>query len=293
MTGYHSIFFEPDWAHALYYGWRELWASPGLRILEKRRGPATRKLVLSSNSSEADSPLQLAMGRDSLAAETVLHDFAGALPIGSDRRFGRFHSLPRHAWLLNGATFVIDLAQSEDCLLQRMNPDTRRRIHKAESAGVPIETDRRPSSIRLDRFLGALRQVARQRAFDVPQPETLAQMFDEGRAILLSNETQAEEGAYLMIYRAGDKAYWLHGAGRGTSPDAGQLLQWRAIQKLKNEGLRWYDLGGVPSGPESGIYRFKQAFGGDYLDLGREYVARTSLMKLLRAGAIAMGSRRW
>jgi hypothetical protein len=292
MSGYHSIFFEPDWAHTLYYGWRDLWVSPQLRVLEKRRGPTTRKLILSSNPGEADSRLQQALGHDALAAETVLHDFADALPIGSDRRFERFHPMPRHAWLFNGATFVIDLAQSEETLLQRMNPDTSRRIHKAQSAGVEVKIERRPSSARLDRFFDTLRQAALQRAFDIARAETLARMFDDGRAILVSNETHVGEGAYLMIYCAGDKGYWLHGAGRGTSPSAGQLLHWRAIQQLRNEGARWYDLGGVPSNPVNGIYKFKRAFGGEYLDLGCEYVSRTPLMKLLRAGAMAARSIR-
>lgn len=292
MSGYHSIFFEPDWVHTLYYGWRDLLLSPQLRVLEKRRGPTTRRLVLSSDPGVADSRLQQALGHDALAAETVLHDFADALPIGSDRRFERFHPMPRHSWLLNGGTFVIDLAQSEESLLQRMNPDSRRRIQRAERAGVPVELERRPSSARIDRFFRSLRQVARQRAFDVARTETLARMFDDGRAILVSNETHAGEGAYLMIYCAGDKGYWLHGAGRGTSPNAGQLLHWRAIQQLKNDGVQWYDLGGVPFEQTNGIYKFKRAFGGEYLDLGCEYVARTPLMRLLRAGAMASGSLR-
>lgn len=287
MTTYRSIFLEPDWAHTLYYGWREVASFPEVTVLRKDFGPASRLLVL----SEAQDGIQLdqALGEARAGGamrETIVHDFGGSLP-GTPKGF---RELPRARWMLNGSTLVIDLTREEGAIYDCMAADTKRRVLKAERAKVRVEIEPRPEGAQLRRFFDALQEMHRQRGLHPIATAPLQRMFEDGRALLLSNESRVGPGAYLMLYLAGDKAIWLHGVGRGSSPDSGQLLQWRAIQTLKANGIRWYDLGGVPADPASGIRRYKEAFGGEFVPLGNEFVMTGPLMALARR-VLSVGTR--
>lgn len=267
MTAYRSIFLEPDWAHSAYYGWREEASSPHVRVLGKPAGPISRRLVLSDGGADELNEL-LGLGHGPLA-ETIVHDFTGTL---SSAELPGFTPLPRRGWMLNGATFAIDLAEDATAIFERMAPDTKRRIRKADKAAVEVAVEQHPDGARIDRFFAAVCQMHRERGLHSLPVATLSRMFDDGRATLLSNEAAGSPGAYLMLYRAGPTAIWLHGVGRGATADTGQLLQWRAIEALKAAGARWYDLGGAPPDPASGIFRYKQAFGGEFVSLGNEWV---------------------
>ena len=64
---------------------------------------------------------------------------------------------------------------------------------------------------------------------------------------------------------------------------AGVLLQWGVMRALKAAGLRWYDMGGLPSlDSANGIYRFKKGFGGELVELGAEYGRSGALANLAR-----------
>lgn len=279
MSAYRSIFLEPEWAHTLYYGWREQASFPQIRVLRKDFGPVTRLLLLGETGDVDIAERALREAGHGPLREAVFHDFTGSL---NDASLRGFQNLARDKWMLNAATFVIDLSADPDAILERMSADTKRRIRKADAAGVAVEVESHPPLARLSRFFGALREMQIDRGLHPVRTAPLERMFEDGRALLLSNETEGSSGGYLMLYRAGDKAIWLHGVGRGTTPDSGQLLQWRAIEALKRRGVRWYDLGGVPSDPASGIRRYKQGFGGDFLALGNEFASASPLVALAR-----------
>ena len=279
MSAYRSIFLEPDWAHTLYYGWREEEYFPAVKVLRKDVGPASRLLLLGETGDVDIAERALREAGHGPLREAVFHDFTGSL---NDASLRGFQNLARDKWMLNAATFVIDLSADPDAILERMSADTKRRIRKADAAGVAVEVESHPPLARLCRFFGALREMQIDRGLHPVRTAPLERMFEEGRALLLSNETEGSSGGYLMLYRAGDKAIWLHGVGRGTTPDSGQLLQWRAIEALKQRGVRWYDLGGVPSDPASGIRPYKQGFGGDFVALGKEFASASPLVALAR-----------
>jgi hypothetical protein len=283
LRAYRSIFLEPDWAHTHYYGWKEEARSPGVRVLRKVVGPASRRLVLSECG--ADEVNELVGNSQGLLAETIVHDFSGTL---STWQLPGFKALPRDGWMLNGGTFAIDLAEDATAIFEAMTPDTKRRIRKAEKAGIEVAVEHHPNPSRLERFFAALQQMHRERGLYPVPVATLSRMFEDGRATLLSNEAADSPGAYLMLYRAGPTAIWLHGVGRGATADTGQLLQWRAIAALKAAGAGWYDLGGAPADAESGIYRYKQAFGGAFVSLGNEWVRTSSAVAVARHASLAM-----
>ena len=67
--------------------------------------------------------------------------------------------------------------------------------------------------------------------------------------------------------------YFLQGArAADVPPGAGQLAHWETLRRLKASGARFYDLGLVASRDDAdGIYRFKKALGGRFVDFGAEY----------------------
>lgn len=283
LSGYRSIFLEPDWVHRAYYGWSDEWPDPQLRVLKRRNGPVERRLVISEldDFDRAASLADEARRAAGPVSETVVHDLAGAVGWA---RLG-YAPLGRQARLLNVDTIIIDLSRSEDELLAGMSQQCRRHIRAAEKAGLDVRVEASPSADRLDGFLGRFGKMAGERGFRPPPKDKIGRMFADGRATLIG--VGAEAGTnFVMTYRAGGSAIFLHGVGGRTSDGAGHLAQWQAMLALKSQGVRWYDLGGLPSLDDSdGIFRFKKGFGGELVHLGREYRFQTPIARLIRMGA--------
>lgn len=270
---YRSIFLADDWAHQRYFGWRVVEDRPGLRVLAKRRAIVTRYLVLltAAGRGALDQWLAAQAGLVDLT-DIIIHDFDGVLaePVLSGRTF---HRAASHERLLNTATFVIDLRQSEEALMSAMSSDYRRKIRKAEAGGCTVTAYAAPPADLVSGFLAALTDFSGERGLNIAEPATIAAMYGDGRAILLVARKNGEAINYLHLYKAGDAASFMYGVSLSKENDgAGQYLHWQAMRHLKAEGLDWYDLGGVAStSAEDGIFTFKQRFGGQLVDLGPEW----------------------
>ena len=109
-----------------------------------------------------------------------------------------------------------------------------------------------------------------QRAFEIFHPD--------GNCKLLLARLEDEPLAGLMVFKAGNRAWYFYGASsqrhRNTMP--AYLLQWEAIRWAKSIGCLEYDFWGVPDADQEqleaeftersdglwGVYRFKRGFGG-------------------------------
>jgi FemAB family len=62
----------------------------------------------------------------------------------------------------------------------------------------------------------------------------------------------------------GDSAIYLLGATSddGLNAKGAYLLQWTMIQWLKENGIKWYDLGGIDPEGNPGVYSFKRGLSG-------------------------------
>ena len=69
----------------------------------------------------------------------------------------------------------------------------------------------------------------------------------------------------IVLSAIGDTAIYLLGAtsADGLKLKGAYLLQWHAIQWLKERGCRWYDLGGINSERNPGVYHFKSGLSGE------------------------------
>jgi FemAB family len=62
----------------------------------------------------------------------------------------------------------------------------------------------------------------------------------------------------------GDSAIYLLGAtsANGLNAKGAYLLQWTMIQWLKENSIKWYDLGGIDPEGNPGVYSFKRGLSG-------------------------------
>lgn len=270
---YRSIFLSPSWAHQRYLGWSVALEAAGIRLLQRRRGPLTKNLVLLTAEGRDGLPAALNATAAASLSEIVVHDFDGVL--GNDAAVGgvRFREAEVGERLLNVATIAIDLTVDETELFAGMHSTYRRKIRQAERRGITVEAHGRPPWSLLQRFVRALRALAIQKGFDAPTIDAVRKMLDAGDALLLVARKGESDLNYLCLYRAEQSAYFMGGVNLAPGNDgSSKLIHWKAIQVLKERGYEWYDLGGVSTqNPDDGIYNFKRKFGGQFVPLGTEW----------------------
>jgi lipid II:glycine glycyltransferase (peptidoglycan interpeptide bridge formation enzyme) len=168
-------------------------------------------------------------------------------------------------------TMLIDLELSEDELLARMKQKTRYNLRLAERKGVSVRVagqDDLPllyqmyaeTSVR-DGF------VIRDQAY---YQTVWASFVRAGFAEGLIAEVESQPVAGVMIFRFGERAWYLYGmstqAHRDKMPNV--LLQWQAMRRAKAAGCKVYDLWGAPdefdeSDDMWGVFRFKEGLGAE------------------------------
>jgi len=87
---------------------------------------------------------------------------------------------------------------------------------------------------------------------------------ESSRMRILICEEKGVPVAGLVASAMGDSAIYLLGATSdlGLNSKGAYLLQWTLIQWLKENGYRWYDLGGIDPERNRGVYRFKRGLSG-------------------------------
>lgn len=270
---YKSIFLEDDAPHQRYYGWRIAMDRRGLRLLQQKYGPFTRSLVLlTAEGRTAFDPLMVGLRRGRSLAEISVHDFDGVLDSPHHIAGMDFRILDDQGRLLNGATYVVDLHQSEESLFSALHSQFRRRVRQAKEQEFEMVVHEQPRPELFAHYYAEQISLSKQQGFSVMNRATLERMFLASNAVLFELKKNGAPVSYLLAYIAGSIGLFLYGVSlRKENDGAGQLLQWEVILGLKRLGCRWYDMGGVPTDEEdNGISEFKRKFGGAYVSLGQE-----------------------
>ncbi len=157
-------------------------------------------------------------------------------------------------------TFELDLSQSDDELFAAMSSACRRCIRKAEKEGVLIEYAE-PHAF-AEEYYGQLKDVfAKQRLVPPYQlgrvRELIHQLYPTGHLLLLrARDRQGRSVATgIFPHLNGTMFFWGGASWRAhQSCRPNEALQWFAIQRARELGVRIYDMGG------SGEY--KRKYGG-------------------------------
>lgn len=176
-------------------------------------------------------------------------------------------------------TVVVDLTGSEADILKRMNQSTRYKAKLKEKKDIDVRIG---TSADVASFNQLMQITGTRDKFGVHDPAYYQRAFDlfapDGSCVLLIASYAGKDLAGVMIFRAGENAYYLYGASsdeeRNRMPT--YILQWEAMKWARAQGAIRYDLWGIPDADESqleaefearrdglwGVYGMKRGYGG-------------------------------
>jgi len=164
-------------------------------------------------------------------------------------------------------TFVVDLSPSLSELRKKLDPKWRNKLAGAEKNGLTVRAGRTADQYRT--FCEMYRQMRNRKTFDttvdVEEFDRIQQDLPEDQRMqILIGEQRGTPVAGVVVSAMGHSAIYLLGATSddGLKAKGSYLLQWTAIQWLKENGIRWYDLGGIDPESNPGVYQFKKGFSG-------------------------------
>jgi len=170
-------------------------------------------------------------------------------------------------------TMEIDLRRSEDELLAAMHQKTRYNIRLAQKRGVIV---RAGGLADLELLYTMYDETARRdqfiiRLFDYYCDEW-GTLVKTGLAQPLIAEVDQVPVAGMVLFHFAGRAYYFIGMSRDLHRNLmpPYLLQWEAMRWSRGQGCTVYDMWGAPdtleeSDPMWGVYRFKQGFGGQFV----------------------------
>jgi len=171
-------------------------------------------------------------------------------------------------------TILSDLTLSEDELLAVMKSKTRYNVRLAARRGVTVHPGTRAD---LPLFYRMYAETAARDSFIIRPYEyyedAWGSFMEAGLAHMLLAYYDEEPLAGVIIFRFGPTAWYFYGASRGRHRNLmpNHLLQWEAMRWAKSQGCTLYDWWGAPdrldeSDPMWGVYRFKEGFGGQFVE---------------------------
>jgi peptidoglycan pentaglycine glycine transferase (the first glycine) len=234
----------------------------GLSVAYAPRGP----LVAPERLADAIAALRAALARERCASLLCDPEAPGDPAIrGTLDRMG-VHASP--VFVQPRRTLLMDLSMSDEELFAAMRKKTRQYIHKAERAGVVTEESRD-----LDRFMKVLSAVGQRDRFAIRSRayfETLMSAFGD-RALLLFARVGDDDAGAMLLLRMADRAWELYGGWSGAHAEVRPfyLLKWRAMLRMRQLGVRRYDMCGLAEGaddPLAGVENFKLGYGGEVVE---------------------------
>lgn len=164
-------------------------------------------------------------------------------------------------------TLVVDLAPPVEELRRKLDKKWRNALSRAEKNELEIVEGSGIEEYRI--FRQMYQEMLRRKAFEttvsVEQFEQIHEALPNNhRMQTLICRKAGVPVAGIVSSAMGDSAIYLLGAtsDKGLTANGGYLLQWAWIQRLKERGVRWYDLGGIDPEHNPGVYHFKRGLSG-------------------------------
>lgn len=164
-------------------------------------------------------------------------------------------------------TFLLDLTAPLDELRSSLDKKWRNQLSRSERNNLTVISGDGSSEYR--EFFEIYSQMLGRKAFDTTVD---AGEFGRMQEILTGSQRMrvliCKEGevavAGLVATAIGDTAIYLLGAtsDAGLNSKGAYLLQWTMISWLKEQGIKFYDLGGIDPEANPGVYHFKKGLSG-------------------------------
>jgi lipid II:glycine glycyltransferase (peptidoglycan interpeptide bridge formation enzyme) len=190
-------------------------------------------------------------------------------------------------------TIRVDLDPPLEELRKRLHPRWRNYLKASEKAGFEIVegTDDELYVTFSEMYDELMRRKQFQTGVDIRKFRRVQQSLPEPlkmRVFIAKRDGIALNS--LVVSHVGDTAIYLLAAttDEGLKSRGAHLLQWHAMNRLKEAGCRWYDLGGIDPDGNPGVYQFKSGLGGvEVYQLGRYELSGGVLSSLV----VSLGER--
>ena len=180
-------------------------------------------------------------------------------------------------------TLVLDLRPSLDELRKKLDQKWRNQLNRAEKNNLEIDASSSVEAYRA--FLEIYREMWARKKFqegvDVEEFARLQAALPERERMRVMICRQAGTAlAGIVCSAMGKMGIYLLGAtsDNGLKTKGAYLLQWTMVKWLRENGYRYYDLGGIDPVRNPGVYHFKGGFSG-------QEVCRLGAMEACRARA--------
>jgi len=278
---YKSVFFSREWVMEKYFGWNLFYEDNSYKILQQRKSIFTRYLVLVTGVSfDAIYSKLVEFNLFTPLNIVIVHNFSTEvfLEKGSNSNLSLSDPSSR---LLNNATFVVDLSKEQNVLWKNLGAKSRNMCKKAKSNDITITLSQNPDKKVYDKFFELYSLMASKKGLVIPNEYVIKDISDNNDFLVVSCVNSDDDIVMVnLVYLCENTAFYMYGAAGGERVNGlGQLAQWKTINQLKDLGYDWYDLGGVSTAEQDGIYKFKKSIGGEYMSLGCEYAYTPLLIK--------------
>jgi lipid II:glycine glycyltransferase (peptidoglycan interpeptide bridge formation enzyme) len=164
-------------------------------------------------------------------------------------------------------TFVVDLAPSLDQLRSGLDAKWRNKLKQSEKNNLKVISASGTDAFRT--FCRMYAEMRQRKTFETTvDAEEFARMQEvlpesQRMRVLVCMDKEAPV-AGVVASAIGNSAIYLLGAtsDAGLNARGAYLLQWTAMCWLKEQGTRFYDLGGIDPEGNPGVYYFKRGFSG-------------------------------
>jgi lipid II:glycine glycyltransferase (peptidoglycan interpeptide bridge formation enzyme) len=164
-------------------------------------------------------------------------------------------------------TLVLDLSPSLEELRRKLDPKWRNKLTGAEKNGLKVTSGSGMDGYRT--FCRMYNQMRDRKTFDTAVDieefgRIQGNLPENQRMQIFICEQSGVPVAGVVASAMGDSAIYLLGAtsDEGLRAKGSYLLQWTLIRWLKENGVRWYDLGGIDPEQNPGVYSFKRGLSG-------------------------------
>jgi lipid II:glycine glycyltransferase (peptidoglycan interpeptide bridge formation enzyme) len=208
--------------------------------------------------------------------------------VGSERAdvfqgaFSGFTQEP-HTYINTYRTFILDLAPPLEEMRRNLDKKWRNALSRSEKNRLEVVTGNGTDEYQM--FCRMYDQMRKRKAFEssvsVEEFGKIQQDLPENhRMQILICRQEGVPVAGIVSSAMGDSSSYLLGATSddGLTSKGAYLLQWTLIQWLKENGFRWYDLGGIDPQGNPGVYHFKSGLSGVDVSHMSSFVACNSIM---------------
>ena len=232
---------------------------PGLRFIDIHSEPTTQAPELVGPALDAAirriGPFRVQF-HDMVFSRWRSADDLAAIGLGPAQRYG---------------TVCLDLAPGPEALRAAMHKKQRASVNKGAREGLELVEASTPDAVArlapiIEQTLARGGGAAPNRAHIAAHAEALCPA-GHGR-IFFARRNGEDLGAAFKFVTPTLALGWLGGTRDDAPPTTGNFLQWSIIEKLSDEGVAAYDLGGVDLDAAAGskganILRSKQRYGGE------------------------------